>query len=273
MTADNLIPLPPPPHGPLNTAKEPAPQVLDGELLADNENSRIAHRTRWARTAVLIRRVAHSSQLAQLRAVAGYRLRHAHWDMARLAWFFMRGNGRWIAKGWTWATHGDLRADARAARLAGDQQARRMAQETIRADANARWAKIGRVLHRAVASALLVAFLAGVLALIDSQIPRAEMWPWLATVYTVFGVLAVVSIWVLKAVPLGWLIAATWEGRDKAPGASWLVRPCREDADSWIDERMISQALAHLGIGPLDRFFGPHRRLHPVPTIGIAGCG
>jgi hypothetical protein len=27
------------------------------------------------------------------------------------------------------------------------------------------------------------------------------------------------------------------------------------DADSWIDERMISQALAHLGIGPLDRFF------------------
>jgi S-DNA-T family DNA segregation ATPase FtsK/SpoIIIE len=29
----------------------------------------------------------------------------------------------------------------------------------------------------------------------------------------------------------------------------------REDADSWIDERMISQALAHLGIAPLDRFF------------------
>jgi S-DNA-T family DNA segregation ATPase FtsK/SpoIIIE len=74
-------------------------------------------------------------------------------------------------------------------------------------------------------------------------------------VYTVLGVLAAVGIGVLKAAPLGWLVAAIWEGRDKTPGASWLIRPCREDDDSWIDERMISQALAHLGIGPLDRFF------------------
>src|SRR5262249_36291396 len=42
--------------------------------------------------------------------------------------------------------------------------------------------------------------------------------------------------------------------RDRTPGASWLIRPHREDADSWIDERMISKALAHLGITPLDRF-------------------
>jgi S-DNA-T family DNA segregation ATPase FtsK/SpoIIIE len=53
----------------------------------------------------------------------------------------------------------------------------------------------------------------------------------------------------------GWLVAAVWEGRDRTPGASWLHRPARDDTDSWIDERMISQALAHLGIAPLDRFF------------------
>jgi S-DNA-T family DNA segregation ATPase FtsK/SpoIIIE len=175
--------------------------------------------------------------------------------VARLGWFFLRGHGRWIAKGWTWATHGDLRADARAARLAGDQQGRRTAQETIRADARARWAKIGRALHYAMAGGLLIAFVAGVLALVDSLIPRTEMWSWLASIYTVLGVLAVVGLWILKAAPLGWLIAAIWEGRDKTPGASWLVRPSREDGDSWIDERMISQALAHLGIGPLNRFF------------------
>lgn len=255
MTADNLVPFPPSPQNPSGIKGELAPQVLDGELLSDDGNAGVVHRPDSAGMASLVRRVAHSPQLTQLGAVAKYRLRHAHRDVTRLAWFFLRGNGRWIVKGWTWATHGDLRADARAARLAGDQQARRTAQETIRADANARWAKIGRVLHRTVAGGLLVAFLAGILALIDSQVSRAEMWPWLATVYTVLGVLAVVGIWVLKAVPLGWLIAATWEGRDKTPGASWLVRPCREDADSWIDERMISQALAHLGIGPLDRFF------------------
>jgi DNA segregation ATPase FtsK/SpoIIIE, S-DNA-T family len=64
-----------------------------------------------------------------------------------------------------------------------------------------------------------------------------------------------VGPWLLKAVPLGWFVAAVWEGRDRSPGAGWLVRPSREDADSWIDERMISQALAHLGVAPLDRFF------------------
>jgi S-DNA-T family DNA segregation ATPase FtsK/SpoIIIE len=64
-----------------------------------------------------------------------------------------------------------------------------------------------------------------------------------------------VLTWILKAVPIGWLVAAVWEGRDRNPGAGWLVRPSRDDADSWIDERMISQSLAHLGIPPLDRFF------------------
>jgi S-DNA-T family DNA segregation ATPase FtsK/SpoIIIE len=81
------------------------------------------------------------------------------------------------------------------------------------------------------------------------------MWPWLATLYTVLGVTGAVLTWILKAVPIGWLVAAVWEGRDRNPGAGWLVRPSRDDADSWIDERMISQSLAHLGIPPLDRFF------------------
>jgi S-DNA-T family DNA segregation ATPase FtsK/SpoIIIE len=260
VSADNLIPFPPPPEGPLGAEREPAPQVLDGEPLPeDKKTGAIARRPGpaglGARMVVLVQRVTHSPQLTQSRAVAGYRLRQAPRDVARLGWFFLRGHGRWIANGWTWATHGDLRADVRAARLAGDQQARRTAQETIRADAQARWAKIGRVLHRTLAGGLLLAFLAGVLALIDSQVPQADMWPWLADIYTVLGALAAVGLGVLKAAPLGWLAAAIWEGRDRTPGASWLIRPDRDDADSWIDERMISQALAHLGIAPLDRFF------------------
>jgi hypothetical protein len=147
------------------------------------------------------------------------------------------------------------RAGSPAARLTGDREARRTAQETLRSDARARWAKLGLAAHRIAAVGLLVVFLAGVLALIDSQVSRADMWPWLASVYTVLSALGVVVVWMLKAMLLGWLVAAIWEGRDKTPGAGWLVRPSREDADSWIDERMISQALAHLGIPPLDRFF------------------
>jgi S-DNA-T family DNA segregation ATPase FtsK/SpoIIIE len=248
-----LIPFP-------NLASEPADSAP--EVLSDVDNDAVARRCLGRgveglapRVLVLVRAGGQHQRTAQVKAVAGYRVRKAPRDVTRLCWFALRGHGRWITKAWTYTTHGDLRADARAARLAGDQEARRTAQETIRADSRARWAKVGLALRRGLGAGLLVTFLAGVLALVDSQVTQADMWPWLATVYTVLGVAGVVGLWVLKVAPLGWLVAAVWEGRDRTPGAGWLHRPDRADADSWIDERMISQALAHLGIGPLDRFF------------------
>jgi len=54
-----------------------------------------------------------------------YRARQAPHDLIHLVWFFLRGHARWAVKGWCWITHGDLRADARAARLGGDSEARR----------------------------------------------------------------------------------------------------------------------------------------------------
>jgi DNA segregation ATPase FtsK/SpoIIIE, S-DNA-T family len=243
---------------------EPTPEVLDGELLSEEENAAIAAR-RSGRD--LIRVAAESPQAAQLKAVLAYRARQVHRDLARLCWFTVRGHARWIVKAWTWATHGDLRADARAARLAGDRDARRVAQELIRADARARWAKLGIALHRLLVGALLLGPVAAMLALVNATVDRADMWPWLATVYTVLGVLGVVLMWVLKVLPLGWLVAAVWEGRDRTPGAGFLVRPEREDPDSWIDERMISQALAHLGIPPLSKFFAAGGELvYEVPA-------
>jgi S-DNA-T family DNA segregation ATPase FtsK/SpoIIIE len=176
-----------------------------------------------------------------------------------LSWFAIRGHGRWIGKAWTFLTYGDLRADARAARIAGDPEARRAAQELIRADARARWAKLGIFLHRVMRTALVGAALIIVLWMVDSSMTRDEMWPWLAALYsaleTAWSVLTTVMPILIALAPVGSLVAAMYEGRDKAPGASWLVRPDRDDSDSWIDERMISQALAHLGIAPLDRFF------------------
>ncbi|HEX4103290.1 MAG TPA: hypothetical protein VHY21_22560 [Pseudonocardiaceae bacterium] len=250
---DNLILFP----TPAGAQGQPAPVVLDGELLTEQDNpagvGQVTGLVVWV--LMLARGVGTAPRLVQARAVVAYRLRKAPRDVARLGWFVLRGHSRWIAKGWTWVSHGHLRADARAAWLAGDSETRRKAQELIRADARARWAKLGIAAHRITFGALLVTFLGGVLALIDSQVSRVDMWPWLAGVYTVLGVLGAAALWVLKALPLGWLVAASWEGRDKTPGAGWLVRPTRDDADSWIDERMISQALAHLGISPLDRFF------------------
>ena len=208
-----------------------------------------------ARTVTLAHGMLTSPQVAQIKAATAYRLRQAPRDVTRLCWFFLRGHGRWIVKGWTWVSHADLRADVRAARLAGDAESRRAAQELIRADGRARWAKLAIAARHGLTGGLMVAFLAGVLALLDVNVPRAQMWPWLASVYTVLGVLAVVAVWLLKLAPLGWLVASVYEGRDRTPGAGWLVRPSRDDADSWVDERMISQALAHVGIAPLDRFF------------------
>jgi len=120
---------------------------------------------------------------------------------------------------------------------------------------------------------LLIAFLAGLLTLIDAQVPHEEMWPWLASLYTVLGVLAVLGGWLGKVAPLGWVLAAVWEGRDRTPGAGWLIRPSREDADSWVDERMISRALAHLGIAPLDRFIKEGGELVYTVPARVEGDG
>jgi S-DNA-T family DNA segregation ATPase FtsK/SpoIIIE len=107
--------------------------------------------------------------------------------------------------------------------------------------------------------------------LIDSMMSRADMWPWLAGLYDALATICTVAMTaapiLATAIALGWLVAAAYEGRDRSPGAGFLVRPNRDDADSWVDERMISQALAHLGIAPLDRFFKDGGELvYPVPA-------
>lgn len=197
--------------------------------------------------------------LVRARSVAAYRARQAPRDLGRLSWFAIRGHVRWIGKAWTFLTYGDLRADARAARMAGDPEARRAAQELIRADARTRWAKLGLFLHRVARVAMIGSALALTLWVIDSSMARDQMWSWLAALYsaidTVWFALQTVVPILVTLIPLCWIVAALYEGRDRSPGAAWLVHPDRDDSESWIDERMISQALAHLGIAPLDRFF------------------
>lgn len=235
-------------------------KVYDGELVRDEEPASVAIRRRVIDcTSRVVQRVRESTRFARLRSVLGYRLRKAPRDVGRLVWFVLRGHGRWIARAWTWTTHGDLRADARAARLAGDPEARRAAQEAIRTDARARWAKVGIVLRRGMITAAVMVAVLVLLALLEMLFARAAMPDWLAALYAVRDgigtALAAVAPWLPIVGALGWLIAATWEGRDCTPGAGWLTQPDRGDADSWVDERMISRALAHLGIAPLNAFF------------------
>lgn len=227
------------------------PKVFEAEFV-DDEPIPGAHR--WA-----LSRWWNAPATAHLRSVATYRLRKLPRDLLRLVWFVLRGHGRWMAKAWTWATYGDLRADARRARVSGDAETRRRAQELIRADAKARWGRLAVVLHRVAVGAAVVAPVGLVLWCVDSWMSRADMWPWLAQlldlISTAWQVLKTVASALLLVGPVGWVVAAAWEGRDKEPGATWLTRPDRDDADSWIDERMVSKALGHLGIAPLNAFF------------------
>ncbi|MPY78540.1 MAG: hypothetical protein GEV04_08595 [Actinophytocola sp.] len=236
------------------------PKVFDAEFVDDTppHTDTPDSRERWRllrRVMLLIGRVWRSERVLRLRTVAGYRLRMLPRDLLRLLWFALRGHWRWAVKAWTFLTYGDLRADARAARLARDAEARRDAQDAIRAQAKARWAKVGLLLHRAGIAALVVIVAAIALIITDAVLPRERMWDWLATSYDVLSIVSTVARDLVLIAPVVWLIAAVYEGRDLTPGAGWLIHPQREDADSWVDERMISKALAHLGIAPLNTFF------------------
>lgn len=261
----------------------PAEAVYDAEVLNDLESEYVtrhfAHKkavvvrpgadlarrraelTSCPRQAVdlVVRTLWRSPEALRARSVIGYRVRKAPSDLTRLMWFAMRGHARWTQMAWTFFTYGDLRGDARTARVAGDAKARREAQERIRVDSRARWARVGMLVENVWRGATMLGVAALLLWLLGSTVPREEMWPWLAAVYEVLTVLQTVAAVALPVVaalgPVGWLIAAVYAGRDRTPGAGFLVRPDRDDADSWVDERMISQALAHLGIAPLDKFF------------------
>jgi S-DNA-T family DNA segregation ATPase FtsK/SpoIIIE len=272
-------------------------KVFDAEFIDDHGHHSVPHpgriQTAWrlllagagraARSARHVARVAagvvgrvwRSPAAQRARSVLVYRVRKAPADLVWLVWFAVRGHGRWIGKAWNWFTYGDLRADARAARLKGDTEARRGAQEAIRADARARWGRAGIRLHRLAIGTGVLTVVAVLLKVTDAVMDRANMWPWLATVYRALDALAVFlrvgGVWLLLAVLCGWWVAAVFEGRDRTPGAGWLVQPDRDDADSWIDERMISKALAHLGITPLDRFLKDGGEL--MYTIGARKDG
>ncbi|GAB3362646.1 hypothetical protein [Amycolatopsis echigonensis] len=256
------------PEDPRGRGGELVPKVYDGEIVtgpdqngvsADRRPVAAVRRAFIDCTGRLLGRVRESGRVARWRGLLAYRARKLPADVVRLLWFLLRGHGRWIAKAWTWATYADLRSDVRQARMSGDAQARREAQETIRADAKARWAKLGIGLRRTVVSAALLTVVLVLLALVEMLFDRADMPGWLVTVYEVrdFCAAAVrfTVSWLTVLGPLGWVVAAVWEGRDRTPGAGWLTQPDRADADSWVDERMISRALAHLGIAPMNAFF------------------
>lgn len=270
-----------PPAVPDGAGLEPAEAPLEGELVTDDEYQRRTGLQRYTPAAVVVH-VVHvvreSERTAHVKALTAYRVRKAPRDVARLSWFAIRGQARWVAKGWDWATFGDLRAEARSARAMRDPAGRREAAALIKASMAARREAALRTLLVGVVVSVVVGIVVLTLTIVASVVDRADMPGWLVFVYQAWAVLTAdlpwLGVpWVLAAGGAGWLAAAVWEGRDKTPGAGFLVRPARDDADSWIDERMISKALAHLGIAPLDRFFKTGGELVYTVAARVDGDG
>ena len=269
------------PAVPAGAEVEPAAEVFDAELVDEQEyaeRKELQRRTPVTVVVHLVHVVRESERTAQVKALTTYRVRKAPRDAARLTRFALVGHWRWAVKGWTWATFGDLRADARTARAMRDPAGRREAQTLIKLSLAARRESVLRTLLVGVVVAVAVGIVVLSLAIVASVVDRADMPGWLLVIYQVWGFLTadlpVLGVpWVLAAGGAGWLAAAVWEGRDKTPGAGFLVRPDRDDTDSWLDERMISKALAHLGIAPLDKFFKAGGELVYTVAARVDGDG
>ena len=264
------------PDVPAGAELEPAAAPLEGEIVTDNEYAERTGLQRYTPVTVVVhvvRVVRESERTAQVKALTAYRVRKAPRDVARLSWFALRGHARWVGKGWSWATFGDLRADARAARAARDPVARREAQQLLKVSMAARREAALRVLLVGLVAGVVGGVVALTLVIVDSTMARADMWPWLAGLYGVLDTAGDALPGLLALAAAGCLIAAVWEGRDKTPGAGFLVRPDRDNADSWLDERMISKALAHLGIAPLDKFFKAGGELVYTVAARVDGDG
>jgi DNA segregation ATPase FtsK/SpoIIIE, S-DNA-T family len=180
------------PHDGVNGDRSPGrelePKVFDAEFIdqsvanaLDRSAGPVGRTVPWWRTiartvGAFARRVWQSGPVVRGRSVAAYRGRKAPVDATRLVWFVVRGHWRWLVKLWAWATYADLRADVHNARLVGDSEARRAAQELIRSDAKARWAKLGMALHRIAVTVRFLGPVAVLLWAVDSLLDRAQMW-------------------------------------------------------------------------------------------------
>jgi S-DNA-T family DNA segregation ATPase FtsK/SpoIIIE len=241
------------------TEIEPAPEVVDAELMPDPDDTDRADQTEEAihRTAqVAVRQAAdivrwgtgHPHTKAAGRAL----VRHGH-----RVW---QGHVSWARRGIDAATHAHLREQVRSARATGEtvalaewhdrlQHARQARRDAVRALPATVWAasKVVAVMLLGLAMVLLVAGIAFQVTGIFGG-----WWGW----WDLIATLAHVTLWltalgvriaVIAALP-GLLYAAWREGTRRGQTPRWLATAAEVDADITIDETTIAAALAALRI-------------------------
>ena len=216
------------------------PKVYNTELVPDNDiassnrsSGLVLRRVAVECTGYVVRRVP---EIGAGRAAAfggRYRVRKRRVDIARLLWFLLRGHGRWIVKGWTWATYADLRSDVR-----------RPAQQATRKHAAKRRKRSGPTRKPGGPSSGSACAVRGHAAVAWSCWSCSRRWRWcsagrpcragwwrLRRPGLLLAAVTFMARWLLGSARSAGLFAAIWEGRDRTPGAGWLTQPDRDDAD------------------------------------------
>jgi S-DNA-T family DNA segregation ATPase FtsK/SpoIIIE len=242
---------PEPVPAPAAPAAEVEPKVFDAELIDEEPDT--------APTTVLARIVRRDDEGEALGRVAGR-------TVARAAWQVGRGHAVWTRRALDAVAHGAVKEQIQRARAAGDSEALSLWTDKLLAAKTARHQRI-RDLPRTLRS-LLVAVLVAVTVLLGLAVlmgvalqfdPGGWDWStWWSFLADVGGVLVTLVMVAIHAVIWGaapaWLIAAWKAGRAGGVLPVWAVAPGKRDEPSAIvTPGGIAEALAHLGIAPLNK--------------------
>jgi DNA segregation ATPase FtsK/SpoIIIE, S-DNA-T family len=248
-------PEPPTPVARPEGAVEPAPEVLDGELITEDEYQQ---RTRLRRVTAVVVRGADRTRGATV-AVAP-RVAPPVRVVVRVVYTVGAGHVSWARRAAGALTHGPVREQIRLARRSGDSAALAEWTErlvTIKDKRAKRLQPLPKTLLGAAKGLLAgLCTLAGLLLLTSVWVtlsPGGMGWgDWWSLVGdiangigTTVSIAVVVGGWIA---PPALLLAAWLEGRRVASGPRWLATSADSDIDVAIDETTIANALAALRI-------------------------
>lgn len=231
---------------------EPAPEVLDGEIVHEEVERRPA---RWV-PSTIVRVTQHEPTRRTARTVAAISVTTAH------------GIESWTVRAWDAATFGVYRRAIKAAEASGDQEALASWVERREAAVERRHKRLldlpqlaGGIARVVLGSLAAIVVLMLVTALVVQLTGKGTFMGVVDSVLSVIawcvGAIAVSWTWVAASVPLWLLWAAYREGKRVATPTQWTTGFVDGDEGREVvpSDGAILEALRHLGISKLDDAF------------------
>ncbi|MGH8625297.1 MAG: hypothetical protein ACREYC_08520, partial [Gammaproteobacteria bacterium] len=263
---------------------QPAPEVLDGELITNTEYARRRSPHRLSVAAVMA--VIWESDHSKLTKATESRVMRSARVTARAIYTVGQGLASWVRRAVDALTHGPVREQVRLARLAGDREALAEWTERLVSLKDSRAERLRQLPATLVAAlrvlCVVLCVLAGLLVVVGVWLaftPGSTGWHgwWSLIKHILDGTLTALTLAVhvmLRAAVPALLIAAWREGRRAASAPRWLISPEeRAEQDSEITADVITAALRHVKIPALTRYLVGGGALEYVVTPREQGGG